>query len=235
MTVVKSAGNAGPEGFACPTTLNSLCVGGTSSSHDMSCFSSSNNPEGSDREEPDLTALAGDADSRCGAAVDLVEVMGFSDPSDWSGENLGTSFASPAVAAIILHLRESCELQGTFGFMDEKLIRAILRTASWVENPETPERYATPAIGDDHADGGGWISATAAEAFCRPGDGTDAGQVDIDLEGGDPMPDGEVVYEPGQPREEERGRDRQDGIGRIQSFSFTPPGPGTRLVDVIGR
>ena len=64
ISIFKSAGNQ-PADDACAYTLNSICVGGTNTSQDLSCFTSWRNGtaqrEDTDREEPDSTALAGDS------------------------------------------------------------------------------------------------------------------------------------------------------------------------------
>ncbi len=211
ISIFKSAGND-PGATACPFTLNSICVGGTNTSQDLSCFTSWKNPllgdKPSDREEPDITALAGDADERCRESLHQVDVMDVGNPTGWTG-NDGTSFASPAMAGFAALLKESCG-----GKLDQKLVRVIMRNAAWPRNPHA-WRYSTPKPGFDHKDGGGNPIAEAAVAFCKPsGGGPDntSGEDPGKLDGGDKGPPGKAPPEGPPP-------------GERRAPQADPPGP----------
>jgi hypothetical protein len=211
ISIFKSAGN-NPNGVACPFTLNSICVGGTNLNHDMSCFSSWKNPTGerrSDREEPDITALAGDADKQCTSPLAQVDVMDVGDPTGWTG-NDGTSFASPAMAGFAALLKEACG-----GHLDQKLVRVIMRNAAWPRNP-SGWRYSTPKPSFDHKDGGGGPIAEAAVAFCHPtGPGPDntSGENPGDLDDGGPGPEGRPPGDGPPPGEDKRRSSDAPGPG----------------------
>jgi len=205
ISIFKSAGND-PGGTACPFTLNSICVGGTNTAHAMSCFSSWMNPTAAgkptDREEPDITALAGDASERCSFPLGQVEVMEVGNPTGWVGSD-GTSFASPAMAGFAALLKEACG-----GNLDQKLVRVIMRNAAWPRNP-LGWRYSTPKPSFDHKDGGGGPIAEAAVAFCHPtgpGPNNTSGEDPGDLGHGDKGPDGRPPPDGPPPGEKDKRR-----------------------------
>lgn len=203
ISVLKSAGNGGSDSFACRHSLNSLCVGATDGSA-MASFSSSKNPpllkgKPSDREEPDIVAL--------GVGVDVLNVFGGT--TDWT-VNDGTSFSAPAMAGFVALLKEACG-----GSIDQRLVRAMMQNGAWPKNPDS-HPYSTPAPGVDYRDGSGGLVANAALLFCGIGGGggpsVKAKPINVDLNGGDPLPKGPSKYEPGKPP----GSEGQ---------SLTPPGP----------
>jgi hypothetical protein len=219
ISIFKSAGND-PRGTACPFTLNSICVGGTNTSHAMSCFSSWMNPsvagKQGDREEPDITALAGDSSSGCGFPLGQVDVMQVGNPTGWVG-NDGTSFASPAMAGFAALLKESCG-----GSLDQKLVRVIMRNAAWPRNPDG-WRYSTPKPTFDHKDGGGSPIAQAAVAFCQPtGGGPDnkAGTDPGDLKHGHPGPKGSAPPSGPPPGDQRSAGTPGPGDGRLYNTFF---------------
>jgi hypothetical protein len=220
ISIFKSAGND-PEGEACPFTLNSICVGGTNVDHELSCFTSWHNGTGdkeTDREEPDITALAGDASEGCRIPLGQVDVMDVGDPTGWTG-NDGTSFASPAMAGFAALLKEACG-----GNLDQKLVRVIMRNAAWPRNPDG-WRYSTPKPGLDHKDGGGNPIAGAAVAFCHPtGPGPDntSGENPGDLNDGDKGPDGDPPPDGPPPGEDKRRSSDAPGSsdGRLYNSFF---------------
>jgi hypothetical protein len=221
ISIFKSAGNR-PDMSACPFTLNSICVGGTNVAHAMSCFSSWRNPAGpggrkqSDREEPDITALAGEAGSGCSIPLAQVDVMEVGNPTGWTG-NDGTSFASPAMAGFAALLKEACG-----GNLDEKLVRVIMRNAAWPRNP-TGWRYSTPQPGFDHKDGAGSPIAEAAVAFCRPtGGGPDnkSGLDPGDLHHGHPGPKGDPPPTGAPPGEQRSAGAPGPSDGRLYDTFF---------------
>ncbi|MBX3209164.1 MAG: hypothetical protein KF764_29290 [Labilithrix sp.] len=185
VSVFKIAGNYHPAQVraACAYTMNSNCVGGINSKDQVSCFSMWENfnapiidrleePRRTDREEPDVVALAGDARSgdACAPdkATDFVDVMNIDDPNGWLGD-IGTSFAAPAMTALAALLKQACSPSGE---LNQKWIRAVLRNAGWARNiADFP--YSTPSTnlvtGGDWKDGGGALFASAALAFCGIG------------------------------------------------------------------
>jgi hypothetical protein len=195
--VVKSAGNfwEGPGGYACPMTLNGLCVGAASAggntmwqvpgqfpSRGSSWLNWSYlNPDGipvpSDREEPDLVAL--------GVGVDYgVPNQG---PTAWLTAT-GTSFSAPVVAQLAAVIKQAC------GYEDPRVLRAVLQVASGNRNVEG-WKYSTPNIlTEDWKDGAGGVESPFAYAFCTNGTDdwdTDAGVEPIYLpDGGQPPPSG---------------------------------------------
>ncbi len=193
MAIFKAAGNQkfSPNDAACPFSLNGNCVGGINSSGEISCFSSwtnLNSPtfERTDREEPDIMALAGFG-QRCkeGSLVDVMEV---GSKTDWTG-NAGTSFAAPAMAGLTALLKEACG-----GKLHHNAVRVILRNAGWTRNV-TDYRYSTPVTPADPdydwKDGGGALYASAALAFCKPtgpGPDNDSGSDPGCLDCGGPPP-----------------------------------------------
>ncbi len=147
------------------------------------------------REEPDLTALAGDTYGFSGACaghshqtVRVLEV----DPnsySNWDGDT-GTSFAAPAVTAMAALAREACaERWGDP--LDARFLRSLLRTAAWGGNPGGDWRYSTPLDPNDptilaekdRKDGAGMLLADGVMEFCTTGgaQGTEGGSGSLDL------------------------------------------------------
>jgi hypothetical protein len=223
ISIFKSAGND-PRGTACPFTLNSICVGGTNTAHAMSCFSSWMNPAGpggkqSDREEPDITALAGDSGNGCEFPLGQVEVMQVGNPTGWTGSD-GTSFASPAMAGFAALVKESCG-----GDLDEKLVRVIMRNSAWPRNP-SGWAYSTPQPGFDHKDGGGSPIAQAAVAFCQPSGGGPDNKFGLDpgdLHNGHPGPQGKAPPTgppPGKQRRAPSGTVPGPSDGRLYNTFF---------------
>lgn len=193
MAIFKAAGNQkfSADDAACPFSLNGNCVGGINSAGEISCFSSwtnLNSPtfERTDREEPDIMALAGYG-NRCQRGS-LVDVMKVGSTSSWTG-NAGTSFAAPAMAGLTALLKEACG-----GDLHHNAVRVILRNAGWTRNV-TDYRYSTPVTpankGYDWKDGGGALYASAALAFCKstgPGPDNDSGSDPGCLDCGGPPP-----------------------------------------------
>lgn len=203
VTVVRAAGNGGEDtNTNCNTLYNGICVGAATESLEMSCFSSYVNPPLTDREEPDVAALGGDS-SVCASSNEFVRVAHPDTADEWVG-NHGTSFAAPAITAMILLMRERCSQR--WPFMDQKLVRAIVRNSAYSANVDGGLRYSTPFPGYDFADGGGWLSAASLFRFCGsgggPGPDVDAGIDEVDLNDGEPLPSGMVHYDPEEPREE---------------------------------
>jgi hypothetical protein len=169
MAISKSAGNE-PKRAACPFSLNSTCVGGINKQGKMSCFSSWTNENGpdfarTDREEPDVVALAGDGEDDCllPSQVDQVSFMQIGTPDQW-GDATGTSYAAPAVAGFTALLKEACGDK-----KDHLWIRAVLRNSAWRRNVKdyaysTPVAPATEAY--DWKDGAGALTAEDALAYC---------------------------------------------------------------------
>lgn len=219
MTVIRNAGNEAPEGVACEYLVNAICVGATEQNRELTCYTNTLNPPGSDREEPDVTAFGGLANPTCDgcSAAHGVEVMSLQAPDMWTS-NCGTSFAAPSVASLVLLMREACEER--FGFMSPLLLRAIFRNASWHANPDSQLRYSTPSPSGDWGDGGGFILANSGMDYCQPGSGvviTDGGDKDLDLQSGQPLPDDPYDYIPEEPR----------GEG-YEPYDYAPPGTSGR-------
>jgi hypothetical protein len=189
ISVFKAAGNQEgckhesiPDQVACAETLNSVCVGGaTGGGTSMASFSSWVNPPKTDREEPDVVALASG-----------VEVSDTGAPDDWQSEN-GTSFATPAVAGIAALMKQACKKNGQDIDREPLVIRALLQVSGWFRNP-ADWKYSTPNGNMDHVDGAGGVVAGIALAACGvpTGTGPHVGwhQQDIDLTGGGPLPGG---------------------------------------------
>jgi hypothetical protein len=187
MVVVRSAGNLG--GTTTVDTsrgcraVNSICVGGTlAGGMGMKSDSAWQNPPGSDREEPDIAALA-----------TSVETLAFPGPGSvdktlWDTSSNGTSFSSPAIAGFVALLKEACG-----GSLDQRYTRSVLRTAAYALNPDTGSSlYSTPGlwspgIGADFKDGAGVPTAEKAIRWC-PGGGGSGGVVNINLSTGTIVP-----------------------------------------------
>lgn len=234
---------------ACTQDPNGICVGGVNAEKKMSCFSVWENPfeQGSttvrsDREEPDLVALAGDANGMSGFAAgcseanqnEFVQTIGVPGATgwlravgttDWSGD-VGTSFASPAMASVAALTKEACG-----GSLDHLLMRAILRTAAWGFNP-ADYPYSTPGPGEDWKDGAGGLFATAVLPFCGIGTGSNptvaSGNVNVSLNSGGTLPAG-AAPDAGSPPPggcllAPCGA-AQSAQGGVHIDSYTPPGP----------
>lgn len=225
MPVVKAAGNRNCDDErheACPYTLNSICVGSASSAGVMSGFSSYTNPGitsgigpdapyNLDREEPDLVAVGGQLDPN-GERICLAEAG-----AGWGGE-WGTSYSAPTVSSLIALFREYCEPIREQRF-NQRIFRALLRTASYAGNPHGPA-YSTPKPSVDHRDGGGLITAPKLHDACDSPSG-DFGEITIDLSGGTAPPDDRRLYTPGwNPAGETQSLGAPDA--ELQDFSNNP-------------
>jgi hypothetical protein len=199
MAIFKSAGNqkSGRTEPACAFTLNSNCVGGVNKYGEMSCFSSWTNLNGpgltrTDREEPDIVALAGDGTGpKCGTSMaDQMTFMTVGKEVQWSTSSAGTSYAAPAMAGFTALLKEACG-----GKLNHNVVRAILRNAGFRRNAKD-YAYSTPVVpasaDHDWKDGGGALTAKDAIAFCQPGSGSGPGNASGTDEGcldcGEPAP-----------------------------------------------
>jgi subtilisin family serine protease len=188
-----------------------MCVGSNDDAKGMSDFSSYLNPNlglgelNNDREEPDGTAV-GSEDAAGNVGV-LVADHDHKQGTNWVDAS-GTSMSAPVVAGIAALLRESCTDPNGWSRL---LLRALLRTAGYRANPEGPP-YSTPVNPNwagfdpdihDYRDGGGWISADAAQKMCEAGGGW-LGEGEFDLPNGDGTDfEGRPTYDPGQPSEKD--------------------------------
>lgn len=199
--ITKSASNNTSD-QACPTTWNGVCVGGVNRNIEMYCRSSYDNDLGdsSDREEPDVTAYAGDGSSTgaCpGVPEEFVLVAGAGSDIHFLGER-GNSFAAPAVTALAVLTKEWCEDQGD-PIPDDLLLRAMVMNGAWKQNPDG-WRYSTPRpFPTDHKDGGGFIDGWGLLPYCgdQPEDGFaiyGTGEIDPEKDGVLGMPDKDPEY-----------------------------------------
>jgi hypothetical protein len=155
LTVVRAAGNMArddPSHAACDFTLNAICVGGVTHQNAVNCISTTLNPRGHDREEPDVMALAGGAcsgeDTVIG--VDIADIT--RTPSNWTKSAGGTSYAAPQVAQLVALAQEDC------GIGDERQVRSYIRNSAYGGNP-SDTLYSTPGLGIDYKDGAGVVTA----------------------------------------------------------------------------
>jgi hypothetical protein len=206
MVITKAAGDdqCGTAQEACPTTLNSICVGAATSALEVACYSSDGNPgtesglaaeqpghdsEWWDREEPDVVSIGGSVPSACGGEVDLVCVAWFGFEEYYEGR-YGTSLATAAVTTTIALFREMCE--PILGYhIDERFMRALVRNNAGINVDRTA--YSTPRPTEDFSDGAGYVSTIGC-----PDDVTAGGEsILVDLNGGeqDPMPSGDADYD----------------------------------------
>lgn len=194
--IAMAAGNSTEGGgFACPNSLNSICVGGhAAGGASMYVDSNWRNPSGvtfdwppDDREEPDVTAL--------GVAV---QIAGLTSTSDWI--NLpGTSYAAPTVAALAALIKNECEVAYSGIEHQPYGVRTMIMVSAHTRNPDSEWMYSTPnPHGNDFADGAGGIyAATFGDCDDLPGSGTDGpdgGGFDVIDEGlteGEVGPDGD--------------------------------------------
>lgn len=187
-SIFKAANNDLPA-VACRSTLNSICVGGHMDATEIwnegdgVHGSSWLNRPGSDREEPDVTALGKDANVAW--------------PRDSFGPMnraivAGTSIAAPIMATMGLLMKQACAAPN----LDPRFVRSVLRTAAWTRNPEgwlysTPGILAPDGTLYDHKDGGGATMAENVLPFCGAGTNsppTASGTINVDLVGTPPAP-----------------------------------------------
>lgn len=143
---------------ACPLSSNSLCVGGSISTGGWWPGALYYNPTGSDREEPDVTALA-----------ENVETLNLTSPTASLMAN-GTSGAAPAVAAMLAMSSTQCPL---LTWTTAAGWRAVARQAAYKRNPDG-YRYSTPLAWLDQKDGAGGLTADALKVICNgPGPAPD--------------------------------------------------------------
>jgi hypothetical protein len=176
---------------ACRSSLNSICVGAHTAATsiwdegDGIHASSWHNREGTDREEPDVTAI--------GKSVNTAWPVGtVANSTTVTADVTGTSIATPIAAAMALLMKEKCGAPN----LDPRLVRSILRTAAWSRNPEgwlysTPGILAPDGTLYDHKDGGGAPMAENIAQFCGTGTGappTASGTLNVDLVGTPSMP-----------------------------------------------
>ena len=193
---VQSAGNDTPNLSlkACRKSSNAICVGASlapASGNWIASYSSFENPPGTDREEPDVVAFAGDR------FIDYTRVHNFSSTTDWSGQQDGTSFAAPVVTNLLAHMQRWCP---NFSVAHPLVKRAVIRTAAWAGNP-VGNAYETPNnVNVDGIDGAGWVDAPALQWFCEgPGSTGGGGLIGVDLTGGSDPEGQDSDYEPGRP------------------------------------
>jgi hypothetical protein len=228
MLIMRAAGNSAPDQRACEFSPNVVCVGGTNPSHGRSCFSAYKNPADLDREEPDLMALAGDRDAAtCSSATETVEFAGLNYATHWDSD-YGTSFAAPTVTSIALLLREACAWR--FPDMHHLILRAILRTAAYKQNPHGT-RYSTPNnFVSDGQDGAGFLSAEKAKPFCDPGMRSNSGLANPDLDNGDGSTfEGNDEYEIGN------GSEGLTAGPPLAPSAYTSGNDGSRVWQVISN
>ena len=234
-TIVKAAGNRNCSGQpACPWSLNSICVGSVGSDGQVSCTTSTVNPNWptqSDREEPDLVAFGGGRTfSQTHGCLTPNGRACFADPAqgpDRWADGTGTSYAAPVVTSMVALYRQACE--GLFPNMDQRFIRSTFRTMAFGANP-SDFAYSTPhpSVGVDWIDGAGLPLADQLLWSCvppgTPGVGTTSGWIDLNQDNG-PMPPGESEYQNGW---DPPGQTQSLGPSSQQPAAFGyQPGPGS--------
>jgi subtilisin family serine protease len=236
ISIFKAAGNQVLAGKrfeqmeACAGTLNSICVGATTAGASAMMatggrWSAWINPAGTDREEPDLTALGVDTLSHA-----------FASTKAWESFS-GTSAATPIAAGVAALLKDECRHAGRNVDRDPLFIKAALQLSGWMRNTRD-WRYSTPNSVLDQHDGAGGIDANMLPGLCYPPSGSGPGVISrtVDLRGGRPLPEGKAPpIDMPPPGEQKALPDPSPDDGRVSEQLLSFPGlrSGNRLRALI--
>ena len=168
MTIMKAVNDQTiPNAVSCPDDWNTLCVGGTiNGTNHTFLYSAWVNPSDdsgpTDREEPDIVSLGWGA----GTGNVGVDVLSMNATNLWALASVaGTSFSAPAITSQVALLKDMCGGQGLGGTMDEKEVRAIMKTAAYGINADD-DSYSTQPSGSDWRDGAGIAQGPQLLDFC---------------------------------------------------------------------